>query len=52
MRIEDARALGIPTVFALTYQVPFFTKLGFEVVADMTSEMGEHKMRWVTVRPR
>lgn len=30
--IEDARALGIPTVFALTYQVPFFAKLGFEVV--------------------
>lgn len=30
--IEDARALGIPTVFALTYQVEFFRKLGFEIV--------------------
>jgi len=30
--IEDARALGIPTVFALTYQVTFFGKLGFEIV--------------------
>lgn len=34
--IEDARALGIPTVFALTYQVSFFTKLGFEVVEKTT----------------
>jgi amino-acid N-acetyltransferase len=30
--IEDARALGIATVFALTYQVRFFSKLGFEIV--------------------
>lgn len=30
--ISDARALGIPTVFALTYQVEFFARLGFEVV--------------------
>lgn len=30
--IADARALGIPTVFALTYQVQFFAKLGFEIV--------------------
>lgn len=30
--IADARALGIPTVFALTYQVRFFEKLGFEIV--------------------
>ena len=30
--IEDARRLRIPTVFALTYQVPFFSKLGFEIV--------------------
>lgn len=30
--IQDARALGIPTVFALTYQIPFFTKFGFEIV--------------------
>jgi amino-acid N-acetyltransferase len=34
--IEDARALGIPTVFALTYQVPFFAKLGFEIVPKET----------------
>ncbi len=34
--IEDAKALGIPTVFALTYQVPFFAKLGFEVVQKTT----------------
>lgn len=34
--IEDARALGIPTVFALTYQVPFFAKLGFEIVPKTT----------------
>lgn len=27
-------------------------KLGFDVVADMSTEMGEHKMRWVTVRPK
>jgi amino-acid N-acetyltransferase len=30
--IEDAQALGIATVLALTYQVPFFHKLGFEIV--------------------
>lgn len=30
--IDDARALGIQTVFALTYQVPFFSKLGFAIV--------------------
>lgn len=30
--IEDARALGIATVFALTYQVRFFNRLGFEIV--------------------
>lgn len=27
-------------------------KLGFDVVADMSTEMGEHKMRWLTVRPQ
>jgi predicted enzyme related to lactoylglutathione lyase len=27
-------------------------RLGFDVVADMKTEMGEHKMRWVTVRPQ
>lgn len=30
--IKDAQMLGIPTVFALTYQVEFFKKLGFEIV--------------------
>ena len=30
--IEEARALGIPTVFALTYQIGFFLRLGFQVV--------------------
>ena len=29
--IEEARARGIPTVFALTRAVPFFEKLGFTV---------------------
>ncbi len=30
--IIEAQSLRIPTVFALTYQVPFFTKLGFATV--------------------
>lgn len=30
--LDDAGTLGIPTVFALTYQVPFFHKLGFVIV--------------------
>jgi len=30
--IEDARALGIPTVFTLTYQISFFARFGFEIV--------------------
>ena len=30
--IEEARLLGIPTVFTLTYQIGFFAKLGFLVV--------------------
>jgi amino-acid N-acetyltransferase len=34
--IEDARALGIPSIIALTYQVPFFAKLGFQVVPKTT----------------
>jgi amino-acid N-acetyltransferase len=29
---EDARELGIPRLFALTYQVRFFEKLGFRVI--------------------
>ena len=34
--IEDARALEIPTVFALTYQTSFFDRLGFRVVPKET----------------
>jgi len=34
--IEEAHTLRIPTVFALTYQVPFFTKLGFTIVPKAT----------------
>ena len=30
--IEDARRLGLPTVFALTYVPEFFTSLGFRVI--------------------
>jgi len=30
--LEEARELGLACVFALTYQVPFFEKLGFRVV--------------------
>jgi amino-acid N-acetyltransferase len=30
--IEEARALGVPTVMALTYEVKFFERNGFEVV--------------------
>jgi len=30
---QDARELGIPRLFALTYQVRFFEKLGFRVIA-------------------
>ncbi len=29
--LEEARARGIPTVFALTRAVPFFEKLGFQI---------------------
>lgn len=32
MLLEEARELGLACVFALTYQVPFFEKLGFRVV--------------------
>ncbi|MBA3943129.1 MAG: N-acetyltransferase [Herpetosiphonaceae bacterium] len=34
--IKEAQTLRIPTVFALTYQVPFFTKLGFLIVPKDT----------------
>ncbi len=30
--VEEARALGIPRVFALTYQVGFFERCGFTIV--------------------
>jgi len=31
----------------------FYTgKLGFDKVADLNTNMGEHQMRWVTVRPQ
>jgi len=30
--LDEARSLGIKRVFALTYQVDFFSKLGFEVI--------------------
>jgi len=30
--LDEARSLGIKRVFALTYQVDFFGKLGFEVI--------------------
>jgi amino-acid N-acetyltransferase len=30
--LEEARQLGLPTVFALTYREEFFKKLGFQVV--------------------
>lgn len=31
--MEEARGLGLPRLFALTYQQAFFERLGFEVVA-------------------
>ncbi len=30
--LEEARELGLKRVFALTYQVEFFTKLGFHEI--------------------
>ncbi len=33
--ISEARELGIPTVFCLTYKPPFFEKLGFTLVDKM-----------------
>jgi len=33
--IEEARALGIPTVFCLTYKPTFFEKMGFSQVDKM-----------------
>lgn len=30
--VEDARALGLPSIFAFTYERPFFERMGFEVV--------------------
>jgi amino-acid N-acetyltransferase len=34
--LDEARALGIPNVFSLTYQIGFFAKLGFEIVPKHT----------------
>lgn len=34
--IDEARTLGIPTVFSLTYQIDFFSRLGFQVVPKPT----------------
>ena len=34
--IEEARALGLTTVFALTYRPEFFTRLGFRIVDKAT----------------
>lgn len=34
--LEEARALGVPRVFALTYQQAFFARLGFSVVQRET----------------
>ena len=32
--LEDARDLGLPKIFVLTYEVDFFAKMGFTVVGD------------------
>ena len=34
--IEDARELGLPKIFVLTYEVDFFEKMGFSVVEKET----------------
>jgi amino-acid N-acetyltransferase len=35
--LDDARALGISRVFCLTFEVDFFAKHGFEVMADQSA---------------
>ena len=35
--LDDARALGISRVFCLTFEVEFFKKHGFDVMADQTA---------------
>ncbi|WP_445155615.1 amino-acid N-acetyltransferase [Arthrobacter sp. Hor0625] len=35
--LEDARELGVARVFCLTFEVDFFKKHGFEVMADQTA---------------
>jgi amino-acid N-acetyltransferase len=35
--LGDARALGVSRVFCLTFEVDFFKKHGFEVMADQTA---------------
>lgn len=34
--LEDARQLGVHRVFCLTFEVDFFRRMGFEVMADQT----------------
>ena len=35
--LEDAKALGVSRVFCLTFEVDFFKRLGFEVMADQSA---------------
>ena len=35
--LEEARALGVSRVFCLTFEVDFFKRHGFEVMADQTA---------------
>ncbi len=35
--IERARAVGVTRVFCLTFEVPFFTRNGFSVMADQSA---------------
>ena len=34
--VEDAREIGVDRVFCLTFEVPFFQRHGFEVMADQS----------------
>ena len=35
--VEDAREIGVGRVFCLTFEVPFFQRHGFEVMADQSA---------------
>jgi len=35
--VEDAREIGVDRVFCLTFEVPFFQRHGFEVMADQSA---------------